>query len=77
MIDRTLRAFCAGLLMAGLAAVLLPSTPRAAEPVPLSPNMTCRETWPGLTKCRDKKSGKVVQTCRLNNLSKRWDCKRP
>ncbi len=63
---------------AALAVFLLASySVDAAALLPLSPDMICKETWKDLAECRDRKSGALVQICRLNHLTDKWECKRP
>jgi hypothetical protein len=56
-----------------LGVILVLSAARGQTPPP-GTQFECRQTWGHLLVCRDRKTGKVVSECRLNNMTNRWEC---
>jgi hypothetical protein len=51
----------------------------ASPPTPVfagDGNTECRQTWEHLAECRDKRTGRIVARCRLDNMTGRWNCER-
>ena len=57
-----------------LGVILAISAARGQSPPPPGTEYECRQAWGHLLVCRDRKTGKVVSECRLNNLTNRWEC---
>jgi hypothetical protein len=65
------------LAIAAIAALMACGPAEAATPIPASADVKCRQVWPGVMECQDVKTGDLLQTCKFNDLARRWDCKRP